>query len=55
MEYTLNSRSMSGEQRSILFTTGTLNFEKCSSFDITLGHSTCDLRDFCGMVRLCNI
>lgn len=41
MEYTLNSRSMSGEQRSILFTTSTLNFEKCSSFDITLGHSTC--------------
>lgn len=43
MEYTLNSRSMSGEQRSILFTgtTGTLNFEKWSSFDITLSHCTC--------------
>lgn len=40
MEYTLNSKSMSGEQRSILFTTGTLNFEKWSSFDITLSHCT---------------
>lgn len=38
MEYILNFRFMSGEQRSILFIIGILNFEKWLFFDIMLSY-----------------
>lgn len=41
MEYILNFRFMSGEQRSILFIIGILNFEKWLFFDITLSYCIC--------------